>query len=179
MEVKMNIIQKPSNDYIKQATTKMMIVLHYTAGGTMAGAEATLAIKDYVNVHYGIDDDGTIHQYFNEKYWAYHTGTNKQDAMDSIGIEIRSWGHLTKKGSKFYSWTGKEIPSAKVIKLNKFRGFEYWERLTPQQIQAVKELILAIRQRHPITKVITHAMIKPTKLDFPPDYPDITDLLSG
>ena len=175
----MNIIQKQSTDYIAQRTVKKLIVLHYTAGGTMAGAEAALAIKDYVNVHYGIDDDGTIHQYFKDEFWAYHTGTNKQDAMDSIGIEIRSWGHLTKKGNKFYSWTGKEIPPEKVIKLNKFRGFEYWERLTPQQIQAVKELILMLRQKHPIIKVTTHAVMKPTKLDFPPDYPDISTLLSG
>lgn len=174
----MNIIQKPSKDYMNQVTPKSMIVLHYTGGGSLVGAEATLAIKDYVNVHYGIDDDGTIHQYFPERNWAYHTGTNKNDAMTSIGIEIRSWGHLTKKGNKFYSWTGKEVPAEKVHTLKLFRGYQYWEKLTPQQIQAVKELILAIRSRNPITRVITHAMINKQKLDFPPDYPGISELLT-
>lgn len=174
----MNIIQKLSSDYIAQETVKKMIVLHYTAGGTMSGAEATLAIKDYVNVHYGIDDDGTIYQYLPEKYWAYHTGTNKKDGMESIGIEIRSWGHLKRVRNQLLTWTNKVIPWDKVVRCKPFRGYEYWEKLTPQQIQAAKELILAIRSRHPITKVVTHAMLKTTKLDFPPDYSGISELIT-
>ena len=173
----MNIIQKPSTDFIAQTTIKKMIVLHYTAGGTMSGAEATLAIKDYVNVHYGIDDDGTIYQYIPESFWAYHTGTNKKDGMESIGIEVRCWGHLKRVRNQLLTWTGKVIPWSKVVRCKPFRGFEYWEKLTPQQIQALKELILAISSRHPIERVITHAMIKPTKLDYPPDYPDIDDMV--
>jgi len=91
-----------------------MIVLHYTGGGTLSGAEATLAIRDYVNVHYCIDLNGDIIQYFDDKFWAYHTGTTKTDAKRSIGIEIVNWGHLTRRGDALYSWTGKLIPWVQV-----------------------------------------------------------------
>lgn len=177
----MKIIQKPApqNDYYRIKTVKKMIVLHYTGGGTLSGAEETLKKPDYVNVHYGIDDDGTIHQYFDEMYWAYHTGTTKKHAQESIGIEIRSWGQLTRTGNVLKSWTGKSIPWNKVIRCKPFRGFEYWETLTPDQLQAVKELILGIASRHPIEIVTTHAVLNKQKLDFPPDYPGIKDLLYG
>ncbi|MDD3535409.1 MAG: peptidoglycan recognition family protein [Candidatus Cloacimonetes bacterium] len=173
----MKIIQKASPDFFKIKTVKDMIVLHYTGGGTLSGAEATLAIRDYVNVHYGIDDDGTIYQYFAEDYWAYHTGTNKKDAERSIGIEIRSWGHLTRVGNELRSWTGKNIEWTKVVRLAPFRGFEYWEMISYAQLEAVRELVLAISCRHPIKTVTTHARLNKNKLDFPPDYPGIKGLI--
>ena len=175
----MIIISKPSpdNDYFKIKTVKKMIVLHYTGGGTLYGAEAALRKPDYVNVHFGIDDDGKVYQYFDESYWAYHTGTGKQDAQDSIGIEIRSWGHLTRTDNILTSWTGKQIPWGKVVKCRKFRGFNYWEALTEKQIDSVKQLVLELCGRHPITRVVTHAMLNKSKLDFPPDYPGIKDLI--
>ena len=173
----MKIIQVPSTDYIRTKTVKRMVVLHYTGGGTLSGAEAALKTTDYINVHYGIDDDGTVHQYFNEAYWAYHTGTTKKHAQESIGIEIRSWGHLTRLGNVLKSWTGKTIPWPKVVKCAPFRGYEYWEAITPDQLQSVKELILGICSRHPIEVVTTHAVLNKKKLDFPPDYPGISKLL--
>lgn len=175
----MKIVQIPSTDYIKAKTVKKMIVLHYTGGGTLSGAEAALKTPDYINVHYGIDDDGTIHQYFNEAYWAYHTGTTKKHAQESIGIEIRSWGQLSRHGLVLKTWTGKSIAWPRVIRCKPFRGFEYWEAITPEQLQAVKELILGIASRHPIEIVTTHAVLNKNKLDFPPDYPGIAEILYG
>ena len=173
----MNIIQKPSTDYIKQSTKKNLIVLHYTAGGTLSGAEAALAIKDYVNVHYCIDRDGQVYQYFDEKYWAYHTGTGNADAMRSIGIEIVNWGHLTRIGDALFTWTDKKIPWDQVLHLKPFRGFQYWQKLTSEQERAVTELVSEIAHRWKLIKVCTHAMLKQTKLDYPPDYPVIKELI--
>ena len=68
----MKLVKKKSLDFNRSVTDKNLIVLHYTAGGTLAGAEATLSIADYVNVHYCIDKDGTVYQYYPEKNWAYH-----------------------------------------------------------------------------------------------------------
>ena len=65
----LKIIKKPIDDYIQTSTKKRIIVLHYTAGGTLSGAEAQLLLKDYVNVHYGLDDDGTVYRYIDEKYY--------------------------------------------------------------------------------------------------------------
>ena len=174
----MKITQKPSTDYVKQKTSKNLIVLHYTAGGSLSGAEATLAIKDYVNVHYCIDRDGSVYQYFDEKYWAYHTGTNQADAMRSIGIEIVNWGHLSRDHNDLLTWTGKRVAWGNVVRCKAFRGFEFWEKLTPAQEIAVSELIADIRKRYPDIAVTTHAKLKSTKLDFPPDYPQLAGILT-
>ena len=170
------IIKKPIDDYIQTSTKKRIIVLHYTAGGTLSGAEAQLSLKDYVNVHYGLDDDGTVYRYIDEKYYCYHTGTGKQLDSQAIGIEIRNWGHLD---NKMKTWTGKQLPPERVIKLNTFRGYQYWEKLTPQQIFILPLLINDFKSRWGYDMiVITHAQVKATKLDFPPDYPLIKDLIT-
>jgi N-acetyl-anhydromuramyl-L-alanine amidase AmpD len=174
----MKIIQKTSVDYVKQSTAKNLIVLHYTAGGTLAGAESTLAIKDYINVHYCIDRDGKIYQYFPEKYWAYHTGTGLADAKRSIGIELVNWGHLTRISDVLFSWTDKKIPWAQVQRCKPFRGYEYWQKLTAEQEASVKWLVWDIKARWKGINVCTHAQLKTTKLDYPPDFPVIKDLIT-
>ena len=178
MSPQIEIIRKSSSDFMKEETPKNLLVLHYTAGGTLAGAEATLAIKDYVNVHYCLDRDGKVYQYFDERYYAYHTGTGVADAKRSIGIEIVNWGHLDRKGNALYSWVNKLIPWTDVIKLQKFRGYEYGERLTPEQETMIPLLVADICSRWPGMAVTTHAMMNAKKLDFPPGYPVISDLLT-
>jgi hypothetical protein len=77
------------------------------------------------------------------------------------------------------TWTGKQLPAERVIKLNTFRGYQYWEKLTPQQIFILPLLINDIKSRWGYDMiVITHAQVKATKLDFPPDYPLIKDLIT-
>ncbi len=178
-EPELKIIPKLSGDYVAEKTEKTIIVLHYTGGGTLSGAEAELGKLDKVNVHYGIDDDGTVYQYIDEIYWAYHTGKGKKLDRRAIGIEIRSWGHLSERNGKYYSWTGKEIPSEKVIKLQKFRGFQYWEKLASEQEWAIPKLIQKIKQRWGNNIIIiSHAQVNSGKLDFPPDYPGIKNLIT-
>ncbi len=172
----LKIIKKPIDDYIKVCTDKKIIVLHYTAGGTLSGAEAQLSIKNYINVTYGLDDDGTVYQYIEEKYYCYHTGMGAKFDAQTIGVEIRNWGHLD---DNMRTWTGKQLPPDKVIKLNRFRGYQYWEKLTPAQIIVLPLLLNDIKSRWGYDKIIiTHAQVKPTKLDFPPDFPLIKDLIT-
>ena len=168
--------QKHSTDYVNETTDKDTIVLHYTGGGSLSGAEATLAIKDYVNVHYAIDRDGTIYQYFPETAWAYHTGSGKLNDMHSIGIEIVNWGHLKRVGNDLLTWTGKRINWSEVQKCKAFRGFEYWQKLTPMQELSLAWLIADIKTRYEVI-VKTHAELNTKKLDFPPDYEQIKSLL--
>jgi N-acetyl-anhydromuramyl-L-alanine amidase AmpD len=172
------LFKKQSQDYYKQATPKSLVVLHYTGGGTLAGAEATLSIRDYVNVHYAIDRDGTVIQYFDEAYWAYHTGKGRKIDKYSIGIEVVNWGHLTRKGNELLTWTGKSIPWPDVVKCKRFRGFQYWQSLTEQQESALTGLLEQIQARHPGIRVCTHASLNKYKLDYPPDYPLIKDLVT-
>lgn len=173
----MQIVQRNSTDYQKQATDKDTIVLHYTAGGTASGAIATLNIRDYVNVHYILDRDGTVYQMFDERFWAYHTGSGKVNDKRSIGIEIVNWGHLDRFHNALFSWTGKKIPWDQVELCGEFRGYRYWQKLTNEQIATLPLLIANIESRHNIKRIITHAELNPRKLDFPPDYPVIRELI--
>jgi N-acetyl-anhydromuramyl-L-alanine amidase AmpD len=172
----LQIIQRPCSNYLRSETFKDLLVLHYTGGGTLAGAEAALSSSNNVNVAYMVDRDGTVYQYFDERYWAYHTGTGKSDAKRSIGIEVVNWGHLARKGDRLVTWTNKVMPWARAIRLEPFRGFEFWENLSPEQEETIPILVRDILSRWPGMRVTTHATIKPTKLDFPPGYPVVSSL---
>ena len=181
----MNILQRPSNDYVMAgATIKDVEVWHFTAGGSLAGAEATLALPDTINVHFMIDKDGKIYQYMKEERWAYHTGQNAAKDKNgnywywcrrSFGIEIVNWGGLDKVGDLFIPYTKRKTQAVnpdRVLKLYFARfGYRYYEALTPAQIDSMLWLDDYLRARHPITMSITHADISTKKHDFPPDYP--------
>lgn len=181
----MKIIQRPSNDYIMSSkSVKDVIVWHFTAGGSLSGAEATLALPDTINVTFMIDDDGKIYQYMKEDQWAYHTGVNgAKDANGkhlywckrSFGVEIRNWGGLKLTDGLYLPYTNRKnqaVNPSRVLKLFYDRfGFKYYEALTPAQIDSVLWLDGYLRGRHPITTAITHADISKKKHDFPPDYP--------
>lgn len=174
----MNIIEKPSRDYFLEETRKLLLVHHFTAGGTLAGSEATLAIPDKVSVHYQVDRDGQPFRYFPEKYWSYSTGMGARHDKKVISIEWVCWGPLTRKGNVLYSWTGKKIPWSEAIRLPKWRGYEYWHILTPAQIETAKWLQPDIISRWPGMTATTHAAKNPRKLDFPPGYPTIQELVA-
>ena len=176
--MKPQIIVVPSTDYIKIETIKKMVVLHYTAG-MFPGYEASLNIRDYVNVHYSIRRNGQIRSYFAEKYYSYHTGTTKKHAMESIGIEIECWGHLDRIGNALKTWTGKTVPWTEVVKCEEFRNYIYWHSLTPEQYAALDWLLPDIRTRNPIKIQTTHAVLNQYKLDFPPSYPGMDKYMMG
>ena len=87
--------------------TPTMIVLHYTAGGTWAGARATFA-ADTVNMgelpgtcaHYVVDKDGTVYQLVPTSVRCRHTiGLNDQ----AIGIE------MVQEGGSSATWADQQI----------------------------------------------------------------------
>ena len=174
----MNIIQRRSTDYIKEITTKKLLVLHFTAGGNLAGSEATLAKPDQINVHFQIDRDGQIYQYFDEKYWAYATGKGATHDRGTLNIEFVCWGPLTRKGDRLYSWTNTKIAWDEAIHLTPWRGYEYWHYLTEAQEKSAQLIVPYLQGHWPGLEVTTHARLNPRKYDFPPDYPTIKDLVT-
>ncbi len=87
--------------------TPTMIVLHYTAGGTWAGARAAFA-ADTVNMgelpgtcaHYVVDKDGTVYQLVPTSVRCRHTiGLNDQ----AIGIE------MVQEGGSSATWADQQI----------------------------------------------------------------------
>jgi N-acetyl-anhydromuramyl-L-alanine amidase AmpD len=171
------IIQDPSTDFIKEVTTKKYAFIHGTAGGTYVGADTTLEIKDRVNVAYRMDIDGTIYEAFDSKYWAYHTGADGLN-KNSVGLEIVNWVYVDFHDGYFWTWTGKKISPEHVVKLNMFRGHNYFHRLTIAQELALPEWMEMVIQKHPtIEEFKTHAEVNTNRSDFPPDYRQVYDYI--
>ena len=120
--------------------TPTMIVLHYTAGGTWAGARATFA-ADTVNMgelpgtcsHYVIDKDGTVYQLVPTSVRCRHTiGLNDQ----AIGIE------MVQEGGSSATWADQQILGR------------------PAQVGAALALVRSLQSQFgiPTANVIGHAM---------------------
>lgn len=129
-----------SDQYYPVKQEKKYIFCHHTAGGSAASSIAHWAADpQHIATAYIIDRDGTIYETYPPEYWAYHLGVKGLPntlEKQSIGIEICSYGQL--KNDKTY--TGKTIPKEKQVKVD-WRGYEYYEAYTPEQIASLKLLL--------------------------------------
>lgn len=147
----------PENQYYKQEMPKRLIVLHHTVSGAGVAGDVNWwkQTTERVGTPFVIARDGTITQVFDEKYWIHHLGirqymlnqfgstvsNNRLDQL-SIGIELDSWGGLIRKDGKWISAVGSVIPDCDVVQYPQgFRGFTAFERYTPSQIDALKQLL--------------------------------------
>ncbi len=161
------IKQVPLKDsqYIKEATKKLQIVLHHTAGNSSGVGTIRMwdnddrgRIATCVTISgKGLSKDtydGEICQAFASKFWAYHLGI-KPDVFRAnglpyrsldpiaIGIEICNWGPLTNKNGKYYNYVNRQVPADQVCELSvPYKGHKYYHRYTDAQIQSVKELLV-------------------------------------
>lgn len=99
--------------------------------------------------------DGKVLRAFDEKYWCYHLGINEKSLelnSKSIAIEICNYGALTLgKDGKFYNYVNKPIPENDVVKLDTpYRGYEYWEKYTDEQISTLRKLLIYLINKHGI-----------------------------
>ena len=164
-------IVKDFTNYFRAKSPKTQVYLHHTAGGADGEAQFSFWQADPrpVATCVCISRDGTINQGFSSEYWAYHLGlpakaftsqklTYRDLEKTSIGIEICSWGWLTKKGDKYYTYVNKEVPADRVITLDKpYRGQLHWEAYTDEQIASVKTLLLHWQKRYGIPTAYSEA----------------------
>ena len=141
----MDIIQKPSPNFDeRKGQTPSLIILHYTGMESANAALTRLTDKESgVSSHYTIDEDGRIYQHVEEDKRAWHAGVSCwQNIRDvnaiSIGIELVNPGH---------EFGYREFPA--------------------KQIEAVKELCLAIMGRHEIEDVLAHSDVAPDRKQDP------------
>jgi N-acetyl-anhydromuramyl-L-alanine amidase AmpD len=144
----------PETQYYKERVAKKSICLHHTAGGS-GNSSISGWVNDSVRVAtcVVIERDGTILQCFGSQYWAFSLGLDTPNYKDiekqTIAIEIANYGWLTKHGDEYYNAYGSKVKN--VCDLGyKFKGYQYWEAYTPEQIESVKRLLLYWADRYKI-----------------------------
>ena len=129
----------------------------------MSSGNAKNVIKQWntkserIGTAFVIDREEIIHQAFSSAFWAHHLGPveiNKTILNNqSIGIELCSWGLLTKKNDKYYNAYSQEIPSEEVIIYQKlFRGSFYYQKYTDKQLDSLRNLVVYLFDAYGIPK---------------------------
>lgn len=153
----------PANEYYHDKFQKDLIVLHFTAGGSAAGAYswwrqdkgATKVATAYI-----VDLDGTVDETFPPECWAFHMGTSSA-ALDrrSIGIEIVNWGalrpdrtDLTRLNSWPRNWSNAycRFDQRSHYIQSSWRGEKYWATYPAVQMAAVRDLVASTIDRFSI-----------------------------
>lgn len=165
------------DNYINTEVRKETIWLHHSEGGSRPdwtiGSWDNKVIKDKkdkvkevlktgTNFVIGrksssTDDDdsiwdGKILKAFDDRYWSYHLDITSKNSIDlnskSVSIELCNYGHLSLRDGKFYNLVNRQVNESEVVQLSKpFKGFEYWERYTDNQIESLRGLILYLSNR--------------------------------
>jgi len=150
---KIKMVDYPSSKYFEEVYDKKQIVLHHTCSGpgVRGDLDTWLMNPHRVATCIIIDRDGTPNQMFSSKYWGYHTGKGARIDKASIAIEFDSWGGLNLKNGNFYATYGNKVNVPTTHYANGFRGYEYYESYTDEQIQTAGELILFWRDRYGIS----------------------------
>lgn len=131
-----------------------------------------------VSAHFVVERDGTITQMVPCDHKAWHAGKSVWEGQQgvnnfAIGIEIDNPGALSKDGKAWF--TGKNEAGITGIQhaATKEHGDAWWLPYTPEQIEAVTELCMALTAAYPTIKAIgTHWIISPgRKIDTNPTFP--------
>lgn len=155
-----DLVQVEWLKYYKVEWPKKQIVLHHTVSGPgiQGDMETWKAFKSHIAVCIIIERDGKMNQLFPSKYWGYHLGVgNAKLDQASIAIELDNWGGLIKGNGKPMKFGQKTVNTIDGKIYNsygglvnvpvthypeKFRGYEYFESYTEEQLRATGELLL-------------------------------------
>lgn len=189
--------------YMKTVRPKSLIALHHTAGGSLGSTFKWWDEGDprRIGTAFLMDRDGTAYEIFDPKFWAWHLGVKDIEIEKrSIGIEICNWGQLTEKDGHLYTWSGKNLGDVEVLVRNAkvvhfatpWRGGEWYEAYTQDQIDGVCNLVPYLCEKYEIPKalpakrnltrdadlpkwidyrgVLHHAMLRKDKSDLTPNF---------
>lgn len=199
-------LRLPESEYFAERQAKSGIALHHTVSDD---AHTTVSLWEIdrtqrsnprrVATAYVIDRDGTIYELFAPEHWAYHLGVPWPDAeriafeKRFVGIEIVSEGSLTEVDGELYAYDivdpAFRKPVAEALECPAlYRGYGWFDRYEPQQLEAVGQLVDELCRRFSISRrfpkrpfvyygdrlrqfegVIGHANVRLDKSDPAPD----------
>lgn len=147
------------------------IIYHFTAGPSLEGTVRWFQNNPkQVSAHYVIGKDGRIVQMVPLDRAAHHAGPSSLPGCRggvnrcSIGIEIVNWGRLTKRGDKFYTYSGRLYAGPPPVLA---RG-QFWEPFTEAQYGALLRLTKYLLSLYPgITHITGHEDIAPGRKNDP------------
>lgn len=148
---------KPSK-YFHQAIPKDLIVLHFTAGASCFGAwKHWQSSPGHIATAYGVDPNGTVHEFFPPELWAFHLGVRggRRHDQRSIGIEIANVGPLKLAGDgetlcfwpKDYAAAYCRLDETDRYVKKSYRGMDYWAAMPAEQQAATGKLVVELCQK--------------------------------
>jgi len=158
----------PEGEYIRKATPKKWIMLHHTAGRHNPYKCIDHWARDSrgrVGTNYVIggvsadgkktEHDGKVLRAIDDEYFGWHIGRGGEYIIkeQSISIEICSAGGLKKKDDgKWYTWFGEVVDESQVCVLKKkFRGYQAFQKYTPEQLKSLEALLKFLSKKHGIS----------------------------
>ena len=156
------------------------LVLHFTAGGSLASAVKTLASPDVkASAHLVVGRSGEIVQMVAFDRIAWHAGVSSWNGRTnlnrfSIGIEIDNAGRLSPSGDGFVSWFGRRYERAEALEAvhRNEKAASFWHVYTEEQIEACFQLCATLVEAYGIKNIVGHEEIAPgRKTDPGPAFP--------
>lgn len=174
-------VEFPNTHYFREQTDKHQIVLHHTVSGRGVEGDIRWWLQNSARIATSIiiDWKGDKYQCFSSQYWAHHLGVPQQFLANrgfkdyktrnvklnkgSIGIEIDAWGGLVRHNRQWYPaiWDKKlkkNVANTRVKPIQNvttypdgYRGFYGYESYTPEQIEAVRKLLVFWSERYGIS----------------------------
>lgn len=163
-------------NYYKGPVHKKWFFLHHTAGwespytttdywANKPNTVATEYVLGGQNISKGnTGHDGKLIQVMPTSSYAWHlTIGNNSLHRDSIGLEICSFGGLTKggyyknkiwtplKAMSYYTYTGHEVSPDQIVDIGwEYRGFQYFHKISDAQLKEIEFLINYLQEKHNI-----------------------------
>jgi len=196
----------PATEYFAEPQAKTGIAIHHTVCDSVRTTVA-IWVRDHtrhgerrmVATAYAIERDGTIYEAFDPACWAWQFGLSWPDRLRLpfekrfIGIELCSEGGLQEEDGKLRAFGRMEEDTVKPVSQaldcgTDYRGYRWFDRYQPEQLDALGRLVDQLCQRFAIPRVypdkpflyygdalasfegvIGHAMVRPGKSDPAPD----------
>jgi len=157
-----------------------LLIMHYTAGQTEAGAVQWLINPNSgVSSHLVIGKDGSITQVVPFNRIAWHAGASSWKGRTglnrySIGIELDYPGPLTKSGDHWVASFKKDYPDTNITVAKALNGARTygWLSYPDIQIETAIQVAVVLFQNYKITEILGHDEIAPgRKWDPGPAFP--------
>lgn len=156
MHIEKNKYKVDENNYHKISSIKKQIIIGSSLRKN-SNHLIRLKHKDYGQSKkwntFTISRKGEIYQHFDDKYYSDFIG-NKDIDKHSISIVLENMGCLFEiEENKYVNWLDESCDKKNVVE-KEWRGYEYWEKFPPIQIESLMTLCNELCNKHNIPKAI-------------------------